>query len=172
MVYLYKGVLTFNEEINMKKIQVDIYHYEELKEGAKEKARQWLIEGLDFDFEWNCMTEDAKTVGIELTEWDYKRYCKGELILDFTQVLANILSEHGKSCGTHKTAKKYKAQYNKLKDKENEEDIREDFTSSILEDYRIMLDEQHDGMFEDAYIEETMDANEYTFLKNGTRFQE
>lgn len=44
-------------------ITKEIYTFDELTESAKEKAREWYREGA-FDYEWwDCIDDDAKTIG-------------------------------------------------------------------------------------------------------------
>lgn len=156
----------------MKTIKVKVYQYSELNDKAKERARSWFLEGNDMSFEWDCMKEDAKTVGIKLTEYDYRRNMKGELLLDFTQVMSNILKEHGESCETYKTAKEYQDKYVLLTEEQDEEkeELEIEFLQSILEDYRILMDKDYDYRETEEYISEMMEANEYTFLEDGKRF--
>ena len=156
----------------MKTIKVKVYQYSELNEKAQEKARNWFLEGNDFQIEWENIQEDAKNVGVELTAWDYNRNIEGELLLDFSQVMANIIKEHGKDCETHKTAKAYQKKYNALTEEQDEEkeELEQEFLQSILEDYRIMADKQSDYIQSEEYIKEMMEANEYTFLEDGKRF--
>lgn len=156
----------------MKTKTINVYQYSELKDNAKEKANQWFLEGEDLQFQWECMQEDAKNVGIEL-KGTHNGSMKGSLLLDFSQVLANILKEHGESCETWKTAKKYKNEYSKLTEEEindcKDEELREEFLQSILEDYRIMWEKEEEYCRSQEYISEMMEANEYEFDENGKR---
>lgn len=161
----------------MKTKTINVYKYSELNDKAKEKARAWFLEGNDIQFGWDCMKDDAKNVGIELTEYDYRRTMKGELTLDFTQVMANILKEHGEQCETWKTAKEYQEKYTAVKQKpENDDEIdaeletlEEEFLNAILEDYRVLMDQDVDYRETEEYIAEMMEANEYEFDENGRR---
>ena len=62
----------------MKTIQVELYQYSELEEHAKEKAGVWLKEGMDFQFTWENMQNDAERVGIKLIAGGYGESCEGE----------------------------------------------------------------------------------------------
>lgn len=42
----------------------DVYQYEELSDKAKEKARDWYLDGQEFEFDF--VIEDAKTIGLIL----------------------------------------------------------------------------------------------------------
>jgi hypothetical protein len=153
----------------MKTKTINVYEYKELSETAKEKAKEWFLSGNDISFEWNCMKDDAKNIGISLKEYDYRRYMKGELLLDFTQVLANIIKEHGKTCETYKTAKQFQSDYMKLTEEQEEEkeELESEFLRSILEDYRILMDKDCDYRESEEYISEMMEANDYEFDENG-----
>lgn len=156
----------------MKIVNVNLYQYSELNNKAKEKAKNWFLNVSDFSFEWDCLKDDAKNIGVDLQGWDYNRYLNGSLILSAKDVISKILENHGESCETYKTAKYYEAKFKQLNE-ENEEEIQElteEFEKSILEDYRIMADKEYDFTYSDEYIEDAMKANEYDFLEDGTRF--
>lgn len=154
----------------MKTKTINVYEYKELNEKAKKRARNWFLESYDMSFEWDCLKDDAKTIGIELTSMnDYK--AEGELILDFSQVLANIIKEHGESCETYKTAKQYQEKYLKLTEEQEEEreELETEFLHDILEDYRILWKKDIEYHYSDKYIEDIMSANDYEFDENGKR---
>jgi hypothetical protein len=154
----------------MKEITVKVYQYSELNEKAKEKAVNWFLDGQDFEFEWDCIQDDAKNIGIELTAWDYRGYCNGELLISAEDVIKKIIVEHGENCETYKTAKKYE---HKFKDNLNDDEFVEleiEFLKDILEDYRVIADNQYEYVQSEEYISECMEANEYDFLEDGTRF--
>lgn len=158
----------------MKTIKVKLYQYSELNDTAKEKARNWFLNGNSFEFEWECLKDDAKTVGINLTAWEYRRYCSIELRMDFSQVLSAILANYGESCATYKTAEKYQKEYAKLTEEQilngDDEELRESFIKDIAEDYRVLADDNFEYTQSEEYISEAMESNEYTFLEDGTRF--
>ncbi len=163
----------------MKEIIVKTYSYEELSETAKEKAIEWYLSGQDFSFEWESLQEDAKNIGIKLTEWDYRRYCNGDLLTSAETVCDKILEEHGECCETYKTAKEYRKKFSELftlhenedvYDSDEYQELKDDFLKSILEDYRVMADKEYEYTQSEEYIKETMEANDYTFLENGKRF--
>lgn len=156
----------------MKTLQVNVYQYSELNEKAKEKARNWYLEWQDFSFEWDSIKDDAKNVGLKLTAWDYGRYCEGEFIGSAKECAEAIIKEHGKTCETYKTATAFLGDIKKEQDEEKIEDREKNFLLSILEDYRILADKNYDYMQSEEAIAESMEANEYTFLENGKRFQQ
>lgn len=164
----------------MKTISVNVYQYSELSDKAKERARNWYLEGSDFEHEWDCLKEDVKNIGLNLTAWDYGRYCKGDFISSAPECAENILKEHGKTCETYKTAQVYLKSIKHLIDlcsdemtteqEEEKEDADNQFLNDILEDYRILADKQFEYCQSEEYIKEAMEANEYTFLQDGERF--
>lgn len=156
----------------MRTIEVKVYRYSELSDDAKQKAKEWFLEGgIDQEFAWDGMKDDAKNVGIALTAWDYGRYCEGKFIPPFSEVIDKILSEHGEQCETYKTANEYKSKFLALNDDQDDErtELEDEFLHSILEDYRIMMDGEVDFHQTDEYISDVMEANEYEFLENGKR---
>lgn len=163
--------------------EIEVFQFEELDDKAKDKARDWFRQGNDFDFEWDCIREDAKTIGLKLTAWDNGRYAQGEIISSCPEVSESILSEHGDECETYKTALKYKHDlealdlkypYEDIEDRDlkyddEREELDSEFLKSLLEDYRIILDKQHDYINSDEAVDENILANEYEFTKEGKR---
>lgn len=158
----------------MREKTIKCYQYSELGEKAKQKARDWFLQGDDMGFDWENLQSDAKDVGIKLTAIDDRHGAKGELTLDFTQVLTLILKEHGAECETYKTAAKYKKMYDALPEEEiisiDASDVmREDFLIDILEDYSTMWSKEVAYHCSDEYVKDAMEANEYEFDENGRR---
>ena len=158
----------------MREKTIKCYQYHELGEKAKQKARNWFLGTDEMDWAWDDMRRDAMDVGIKLTSIDERAGAKGELILDFSQVLTMILKDHGDSCETYKTAAKYKKLYDALSEEEiisidASDVIREDFLREILEDYRVMWSKEVEYHYSDEYVAECMEANKYDFDENGRR---
>lgn len=150
----------------MKTKTINVYQYNELSDRAKERTRNWYLESLDFDIEWDTIKTDAETVGLALTEWEYQRNIDGDFIKDAEFCAQNIIKEHGEMCETYKTAKNY---LEAVKTEETIEEIDADFLKSILEDYRIMADKQYEFVQSEEAISEMMEANEYEFDESGKR---
>lgn len=164
---------------------IEVYQYKELSEKAKEKARIWFLQGDDFQFEWDCMKEDTKTIGLDLQEWDYGRYAKGKFIDSAEETAHKIEKEHGEQCETYKTAKTYLASRDNViemaeRDEsgnfvdecevdKNLDELDAEFLKDLLEDYRIMTDKQLEYCQSEEYIAEAMESNEYEFNVNGKR---
>lgn len=157
----------------MKTIETIVYEYDELSEEAKEKAREWCAKGIaDYDW-WDCVYYDAKEVGIEITGFDLYRYeITGKLLDDAVTVAEKIIKEHGPETETAITARAFLKDYALIPNanEDAKEEAVEDFTHDILEDYRIILQREYDGMFDREYLEDAIRANEYTFKEDGKRF--
>lgn len=171
----------------MKTIEIKVYQFSELSDDAKQKAIE-ECSNYNVDYEWWDYTyEDAKTIGLKITEFDLdrNRHCNGEFNLSASEVAQNIFNEHGESCETYKTAKKFMAEwqpifadymdefheyYESPESEEQMEAIEDEFLQSILEDYSIMLQKEYEYLTSDEAIIETIEANEYEFLETGKRY--
>ena len=164
----------------MREITIKVYQYSELDEKAKDKARNWWFEVSSGDtFSWDCMKEDAKTVGLKLEGVDNRRNMTGSFITSAPECAESIIREHGESCETFKTAKAYLDSVKPLIDlcsdemtyeqEQEREEKDAEFLRSLLEDYRILLEKQEEYEQSEEYIAEIMEANEYEFTKEGKR---
>lgn len=163
----------------MKEVSIKLYQYDELSEKAKEKAIQWYSESMDIDYQfaWEHIQEDAKNIGLKLNGID-RGYMKGDFIESARECANKILKEHGKDCATYKTASQFIKELEEG-DKEYEETGSEnrkyvvecEFRESLLEDYLVMSEKEEEYLNSKEHIEESIRANEYTFLENGNRFE-
>ena len=159
----------------MRTIRTKVYQFSELSKDAQQKAIEVMAEiNVDHDW-WQSVYEDAANIGLKITGFDIDRgsYCKGEFIEDAQYTGEKILSEHGKICETYKTASEFIADREKLDIDEQENELEElemEFLNSLLEDYRIMLTKEYEYQTSEAAIIETIEANEYEFKADGTRF--
>jgi len=162
----------------MRQVIVNVYQFDELSDDAKEKALRELYD-INVDYEWwNMAYEDAKeTANLKLTEVDLnRRYCKGNFISSAVDTAKAIIDNHGKDCETYKTASQYLIERDKLiYDTPEDEDpefevIDKEFLNDILEDYRIILQQEHDYLTSEESIIETIKANEYEFTVNGKMY--
>lgn len=148
----------------------NVYEFDELSDTAKDKAIENLYD-VNIDIEWWDSTyEDANTIGLEITGFDLDRgsYCHGKFTESPETVIRLIKENHGRACETYKTAMQYKKELKKTKSDGDYESVRDEFLESLLEDYRIILQKDYDYMTSKEAIIETIEANEYTFLENGT----
>ena len=145
----------------METITTTVYNFDELSDEAKEKARDWYREGaLDYEW-WDCTYNDAATIGLKITSFDLDHgTISGELLWSVDESIDTIMANHGKACGTYKTA----LLYNRAED-------LEDYKHDLLEDYRIMLNHEMEYLLSDEAVDESIEANEYTFTESGKRFK-
>ena len=174
----------------MKIKETKTWKLSELSEETRESAIEKLMD-INVDFEWWDLTfEDALNIGIKIDSFDIDRgsYCDGSVQdPEYTAVL--IKANHGEKCETFKTATQYQSDRAKLVEKysdgintdivaeDNEYDydcecdeLNEEFTKSLLEDYRIMLRQEYDYRTTEEVVIETIDANDYDFDIDGNIF--
>lgn len=172
-----------------------LYHFDELSERAKDTAREWYREGaLDYDW-WDCIYDDAATVGLKITSFDLdrRRGVKGTLTMSLVESCKAILKEHGPDCDTYKLAGDFLRAYNALdnakdeairamtdEDIDNEketdilehfetdvEDLRDQYVYALREEYASILQREYEYLLSDECVDETIRANEYEFTENG-----
>lgn len=168
---------------NMRTIRTRVYKFDELSDDAKQTAIEQLWD-INVTHEWWEFTyEDAKNVGIEIESFDLDRFqIEGKFIEDAVFTAHKIKDDHGQDCETYKTAEQFLRKRDELIDSARDEDgefedeheldgkldeLEADFLQSILEDYRMMLQREYDYQTSKEAIIETIQANEYEFLKNG-----
>ena len=150
---------------------ITVFQFSELSERAKERARDWFRQGaLDYEW-WDSVFEDAKTVGIVITEFDLGHgTIKGRLTIDAASCARRIIKEHGPTCDTHKTALEYLPGLEaERSDPDDPQKVAEEFEQQILECYLIMLRHEEEFLTSDEQVDESITANEYEFLENGSR---
>uniref|UniRef100_A0A6M3KD77 Uncharacterized protein n=1 Tax=viral metagenome TaxID=1070528 RepID=A0A6M3KD77_9ZZZZ len=167
--------------------QIKVYPFDELSDEGKEQAVNKLQDINVFD-EWcGCVYDDAERVGLKLTEFDIDRgnYCRGDFIETATDTARKIIEDHGPDCETYKTAMEFNKESAELymkypvvlddngdddneidRDREQDE-LDYEFLLSILEDYRIMLQNEYEYLTSEEMIIETIRANEYEFTADG-----
>lgn len=171
----------------MRTEEIKIYTFAELSEEAKEKAIADLYDINIFADWYDSVYYDAKEIGLKITSFDLdrNRHTKGEFTLSANKVAANIMQKHGENCETYKTAAKFMEEwqpvFNEYMDESSEKyessesetelmDIEEDFLNDLLEDYAAFLQREYDYLQSDEAIIETIEANEYEFLEDGTQY--
>lgn len=167
--------------------KVTVYKFKELSPEVQQKVieKKWDI-NVSFEW-WNSTYEDAKNIGLEITEFDLDRanFCRGTFLLSANEVAQNILNEHGENCETFKTATKFMAEWEPIfaeymdensenyesKDSEGKlQDLESDFLNDICEDYKTILKNEYKYLTSKEAIIETIEANDYQFLEDGTQF--
>ena len=168
----------------MRKIEINIFKFNELNEEAKQNAISNLYNiNIDYNW-WEFIYEDAKNIGLKITSFnlDRNRHAKGKFILNAPEVAQNILSNHGKECETYKTAESFlevwQPIFNAYMDEESEkyessesedemQELEDDFLNSLLDDYSIILQNACDYLQSDESIIDTIEANDYEFTEDG-----
>lgn len=174
--------------IDIKRIKV--YPFDELSNKAKEKALEelWLV-NIDYKW-WDSVYEDAKIIGLEITEFELDRgvYCRGKWTEDALDIAQLIFDYHGESCETYKDAKEfiithnqiklafeaksdYDPEYEEFEDSDECQELYEDFQQAICDDYQIILQKEYDYLISEEAIIETIKANEYEFTADGELYQ-
>ena len=161
-----------------KTISTEVFFYDELKsEQAKEKALNWMLEAGYHDDWWNNIYEDAQNIGLKIKSFDLdrNRNATGQFINGAQETANKIIAEHGKSCETYKTAKKFLAEFDRLNnmtdiDESLLQESEETFLAEILEDYSIILQKESEELSSREYLETMIKDNEYTFTAEGKRF--
>lgn len=162
----------------MRTVETKVYLFDELSETAKDKARQWYLscDTIDAQFAWDCLKDDAKTIGLNIDSIDTHKANKGSFIISAIDCAEKIIKEHGKDCETYKTASKFLEDRKAIEcDSEYQEETEHDnleneFLHDLLEDYRIMLEKDIDYMQSSEYVDENIRINEYEFTEEGNRF--
>lgn len=169
----------------MKTIRVKVYKYDELNEEAKEKAVNWMMkdQGDAGQWAWENTKDDAENVGLIL-----KGQHRGSMTGDFktcaTDCAKLIVENHGQTCETFKDAMNFihavAIEWNVNFDEEadelnfqgeaNIENLENEFLETVLEDYRILSDQDQEYAYSKENMEEDIRCNEYTFTKDGKRF--
>jgi hypothetical protein len=151
--------------------ETKVYQYDELSDEAKEKALEWYAEGV-FDYEWwDSIYEDAERAGLKITEFDLggRKHIKGHLIVSMKESIEAILKDHGKKCDTYTLAKRFKGAMKGVKNEDTLQELEEEYTEALCEEYFSILNKEADYMQSKEYLEEGIRANEYEFTEDGKR---
>lgn len=175
----------------MRNVRTKVYKFNELSETAKQAAIS-NFSNINVDFEWwESVYMDAENVGLRIDSFDLdrNRHAKGEFISYAYECATKIISNHGSECETYKTAIDFMCDYDALVGKYSDgvntnivhedmqfyfdsdcDDLENEFLQSILEDYSIILEKESEYLQSDQAIIETIEANEYEFLKDGSSY--
>jgi|LakMenEpi03Aug12_release.lakeMendotaPanAssembly.Ray.scaffolds.fasta_scaffold1071204_1 hypothetical protein len=173
----------------MKTKTINTYSFDELSDESQSKALEKLRDINIHDSWWECIYDDAQNIGLKITSFDLDRHrhANGKLLYSANEVADLIKSNHGESCDTYKLACVFFDEYNDLVKKysdgietdkvheDNEydfdrevEELEEEFTKNLLEEYSIVLQKDYEDLWSDEAVSETIRANEYEFLEDGT----
>lgn len=161
------------------KKEYQLFTFKELDQDIQEKVISKLYD-INVDYDWfEFIYDDAKNIGISIKAFDIDRasYCKIELNEMPRKVATLIMENHGETCETYKTALSFIESADNLDIDldgydDRFDDLVKEFTYSLAEDYRILLSQEYEYLTSEKAIIETIEANEYNFLKDGTMFNE
>ena len=147
---------------------ITVFQFSELSDKAKDKARDWFRQfALDPEW-WDSVYEDAKTVGLIITEFDiYRGTIKGRLTTDAASCARRIIKEHGPYSDTAKLSREMLPTL--YAERSDPDDLAKEFEQQLLERYLIMLRYEKDCLTSNESIDESISANKYEFLEDGSR---
>ena len=168
----------------MKTKTINIYSFDELSESAKETARNWFRDGMEY---FIGSTEDAEQIGLNITEYDiYHQSIKGKFTQSAMSTMWAIEREHGEDCETYRTAQQFKTAWAELVKKHSDgintdivtednqyefdqeaDELEEEFLRELLEDYLVMIRKDYEYQESDEWIDENIRINEYEFTEKG-----
>jgi len=167
---------------------IELYQFEELSEVAQQRAIEG-IRDINTDLEWwEYVYEDAKNVGLEISEFDLGRANSIKITFqhsaDYTARL--IMEEHGPDCATYAAANKYSDERNEIlahpelyylhegpednpyiSQDEALEDLETSFLGTLGDEYLAMLQREYDYLTSDKAVKESIIANAYEFHASG-----
>ena len=144
---------------------VTTYDYDELSPEAQTKAIEWWLgSGLDYEW-WDAVYEDAKNIGLEISEFDIGRtnHIRGSLTGDLADTLAAILKDHGRQTDTYRLVQDFYWQ----RHNGNSYTV-EEFEHALLEEYLVMLRNEYEYLTSEESVAENIRANGYEFLEDGS----
>lgn len=173
----------------MKVKQYETFKFNELSEGAKERAIEEFSD-INVDFDWWIFTCDSvkETMGVEIKEFDMdKLTITTELCEDVEHVIKSILENFSEETDFYKTAKRWdkelesaiKEAFESLDDDEKidfdfqydfqreYDEIERGFKKELAEDYLSMLKKEFNNLTSEEAIIEAIEINDYDFLGNG-----
>ena len=121
---------------------------------------------------------------MRISSLDHRRANSGSFEKFAEDTAERIVENHGAECETAKTARDFLFDVRQLKKEfpptdengftngEYEDtvaDLEKEFLHDILEDYRIMLDQEIEYQNSAEQVDESIRANEYTFTADGRR---
>jgi hypothetical protein len=171
----------------MRTISKTVYSFNELSDAAKEKAINELRGANLQDTWWDFIYYDAEDVGLKITGFDLdrNRHATGSFTLSAAEVAQNVLNNHGEACGTYKAAQSFLEEYNPLfasyLDEESEsyesyeaeqhlQEVEDEFLSSLLEEYSLILQKEYEYQYEDEYVLSSIESNNFEFYEDGSLF--
>ena len=159
----------------MKTKTINLYEFDELSDQAKQRAIANNC-GINVDYrEWyHSVYDDAENIGLKITGFDLdrNRHCTGQAIDDVLTIAHKIKTEHGFDTPTHELANEFIKDYAALDEDIDTGELRDfenKFLKSILKEYSILLQRKCEWLTSEEAIVDSLRANEYEFLEDGSR---
>jgi hypothetical protein len=170
----------------------NVFKFEELSDGAKDKAREWYREGdgnfydgwwdygmIEEELEKIGLSADLKELNFSLDRSDYLFFWKGINVDDPKKFLksagVDLRKKDVKDCfdydGISITTRHFGGGDGKNivePDALDNIDLT-DYLNSVLDDIKSNLRKESEYMDSDEAVDESIISNEYTFLEDGTR---
>jgi hypothetical protein len=154
--------------------EVYLYKFDELDSEGKAKALESFYD-INVDYEWwDYIYDDAKEIGLVIDGFDISRNnISGSLTLSLKSSCEAIISEHGPSSETYKTASSFLKKFLENEDNEDfdyieEKGLEDEYKRAILEDYLILLRKEYEYQTSEQTIVESIRAGDYLFQEDGT----
>ena len=154
---------------------VNVYHFEELSDEAKQVAIRDNAEiNVHYDW-WDCTYETWSEMGVRIDSFDlYRQHVGINFLYDYEDVAQSILSFFGEDNDTYAFAKEYLEQVKKLDEESEDYDsdkdaIEEEFYMEIENTIFNWLRTEYEWLVSDEAIAETLEINQVDFLENGKR---
>ena len=139
----------------------EVFNFSELSKSAKDDAAIHIGNMASASDWWAFTFEDARTVGIEIIEFDLYRYtCRIKPLVSFKEIADNIIENHGTSCITHQDSLRFKEGV--LSEK--------DFKECLQDSYIRMSQREYDYLFSHEHAQDYSEVNEIEFLEDGSIF--
>jgi hypothetical protein len=158
----------------MKTVELNIYSFDELSDAAKDKARQWYRETIDFG--WDSESIDSiKTFcnhyGVRLTNWSIGANCPYSYDIDyppstFRGLKLKDVDRNAMPTGYCLDCTLWFTFYDTFKATGCAAKAFEAALDQAFKDWRADMESQ----LEDQYADEYLIANDYQFTENGTIF--
>jgi hypothetical protein len=170
---------------------VHIFTFDELSQQAKDMAIENHRYDLVGDNWWNCIYEDAESIGLRITSFglDRNRHANGDNLLAANEIAQNIFNEHGENTDTYEYASIFMEDWQPLfdeymelssKDETTEKEdgrvqeledelnkLESQFVKDLLKCYSVMLQKDYEHSMEDEAIEDYIIANDMEFTADG-----
>jgi len=158
----------------MKTVELNIYSFDELSDAAKDAARQWYRETIDFG--WDSESIDSiKTFcnhyGVRLTNWSIGAHCPYSYDIDyppstFRGLKLKDVDRNAMPTGYCLDCALWFTFYDTFKATGCASKAFEAAIDQAFKDWRADMESQ----LEDQYADEYLIANDYQFTENGTIF--